>query len=76
MTWYHNPEPLTCREREVLQLASEGLFNRQIAQALHISESTVENHLTHIYRKLGVGNRMEAVRVALRHGWLSITSEN
>ncbi len=53
-------ESLTRREREVLQLAADGLSNKEIASRLFISEVTVKVHLRHIYGKLGVRNRMEA----------------
>ena len=53
-------ESLTRREREVLRLAADGLSNREIAGGLFISEVTVKVHLRHIYKKLGVRNRVEA----------------
>lgn len=55
---------LTEREVEVLRLAKRGLPNPQIARALHISPGTVRNHLSAIYRKLGVHNRYEALQIA------------
>ena len=57
-------ELLTERERDILRLAKRGLPNPQIAQALHISAGTVRNHLSAIYRKLGVHSRYEALAVA------------
>jgi DNA-binding NarL/FixJ family response regulator len=62
--------PLTDRESEVLQLAAQGLTNYDIAQRLYISVRTVEAHLTHVYGKLGVGSRTEAVVRAMRRGWV------
>lgn len=56
---------LTEREIEVLRLAKRGLPNPQIAQALHISPGTVRNHLSAIYRKLGVHSRHDALQVAI-----------
>jgi len=56
--------PLSEREVEILRLAQRGLPNPQIAGALHISPGTVRNHLSAIYRKLGVQSRHEALRVA------------
>jgi DNA-binding NarL/FixJ family response regulator len=56
---------LTEREVEILRLAKRGLPNPQIAKALHISPGTVRNHLSAIYRKLGVHNRHEALQTAL-----------
>lgn len=53
-------QDLTDREREVMRHVSMGKTNIEIARTLHISEATVENHLTHIYRKWDVTNRTEA----------------
>lgn len=55
---------LTERELEILRLAKRGLPNPQIAKALHIAPGTVRNHLSAIYRKLGVHSRHEALQVA------------
>jgi DNA-binding NarL/FixJ family response regulator len=63
-------EPLTDRERQVLQLAAEGLANKQIAAALEISENTVKFHLSSLYAKMGVTSRTEAVRAGARRGWV------
>jgi DNA-binding NarL/FixJ family response regulator len=63
-------DPLTPRELEVLQLAAEGLANKEIAAALHISEHTVKFHLSSLYSKLGVASRTEAVRAGMRRGWV------
>jgi two-component system response regulator DesR len=57
-------QPLTEREIEILRLARRGLPNPQIAQALHISPGTVRNHLSAVYRKLGVHSRHEALQIA------------
>jgi len=63
-------DPLTPREREVLQLAAEGLANKQIALALEISEHTVKFHLSSLYTKMGVTSRTEAIRAGARRGWV------
>jgi DNA-binding NarL/FixJ family response regulator len=63
-------DPLTEREHEVLQLAAEGLANKQIALALHISEHTVKFHLSSLYAKLGATSRTEAIRAGARRGWV------
>lgn len=52
---------LTVSEREVLTQLSHGLTTREIAQKRHNSEATIKSHLTSIYRKLGVRNRVEAI---------------
>jgi DNA-binding CsgD family transcriptional regulator len=59
---------LTPREREVLQLAAEGLSGPGIADALVVSHATVRTHFRNIYEKLGVGERPAAVAKALRLG--------
>jgi DNA-binding NarL/FixJ family response regulator len=65
-------EPLTAREREVLDLLGRGLSNRLIARELHISEHTVKFHISSLYAKLGVNNRAEAVSRGARHGLISL----
>ena len=56
------------RESEVLQLMVRGLSNRAIGQQLFIGEETVKTHSRSIYRKLDVGDRSQAIAVALREG--------
>ena len=63
-------EPLTAREREVLQLLAQGLANKQIAQRLTISEHTVKFHVGEVMAKLGAASRTEAVTRAARRGLL------
>jgi ATP/maltotriose-dependent transcriptional regulator MalT len=58
-------DPLTARERDVLTMISQGLSNKRIARALEISPETVKSHLKHIFVKLEVGTRTEAVFRAL-----------
>jgi DNA-binding NarL/FixJ family response regulator len=65
-------EPLTERELEVLKAAAQGMSNREIAQELVLSIRTVQAHLTHIFNKMGVGSRTEAVLKALREGLLTL----
>ncbi len=62
----HVDSELTERELEVLRLMVDGQTNQQIAKQLHISESTTRFHVGKLFSKLGVSNRTEAVRVALR----------
>ncbi|MFE5671461.1 response regulator [Agromyces sp. NPDC056523] len=59
---------LTVREAEVLQLVAAGSTNREIGQALFLSEATVKSHLVHIFTKLGVGSRTAAVARARELG--------
>jgi len=65
---------LTGREREVLAVAAEGLTARQIATRLGVRERTVTTHLGRIYGKLGLGNRLSAIRMAARSGMVSVGS--
>ena len=65
-------EPLTPREREVLEWLAEGLTNRAIAARLGISDHTVKFHVASIYGKLGVSTRAEAIRRGLRRGLITI----
>lgn len=64
------PAALTRRERKILELVSQGLSNRDMAESLSISRLTVECHTKNIYRKLAVSSRTEAVFEARRHGLL------
>ncbi|MEW6047656.1 MAG: response regulator transcription factor [Bacillota bacterium] len=61
---------LTTRETEVLSLIAHGRTNRQIAQALVVSEKTVKNHVTSILRKLRLKDRTQAAVWAIRSGWV------
>ncbi|WP_027342900.1 response regulator transcription factor [Hamadaea tsunoensis] len=64
------PNPLTERERDVLSVAADGATIAEIAQRLHLSESTVRNYLSAAIGKTGTRNRMEAVQAARSQGWL------
>jgi DNA-binding CsgD family transcriptional regulator len=59
---------LTARQVEVLRLVAQGRTNREIADALVLSEGTVANHLTAVFTRIGAENRAAAVAYALRHG--------
>jgi two-component system response regulator DesR len=63
-------DPLNDRERQVLRLAGEGMSAVEIAEQLHLSQGTVRNYLSEAIGKLGVGNRIEAYRLARQKGWL------
>jgi DNA-binding NarL/FixJ family response regulator len=62
---------LTPREVEVLQLISEGMTTRQMATRLSMSQRTVESHISKLYRKMGVGSRVQAVAKASELGLLT-----
>jgi DNA-binding NarL/FixJ family response regulator len=64
--------PLTAREIEILRLIAKGLSNNEAARVLSLSRATVRTHLEHIYQKLEVSNRVEAVTEGLRKGLIEI----
>ena len=71
--WLDDPdagprEPLSVREKEVLKLIAEAHSNREISEVLHLSEKTIESHRANILRKLGMRDRVELVRYAIRRG--------
>ncbi len=61
-------KPLSEREKEILQLIAKGVSNSEAARMLTVSKATIRTHLEHIYRKLEVTNRVEAVTEGLRKG--------
>jgi DNA-binding NarL/FixJ family response regulator len=65
------PDDLSPRELEVLELVARGTTNREAAKRLFISEATVKTHLLHIYAKLGVNDRAAAVAVGFDRGLLT-----
>jgi len=65
-------EVLSEREMEVLRLATKGLTNQDIAKQLYLSIRTVQAHLGHIFNKLKVSSRTEAVVYALKEGWVTL----
>ncbi|MFZ0663643.1 MAG: response regulator transcription factor [Acidobacteriaceae bacterium] len=68
--WDSGPDPLTDRERRILQYAGEGKSSQEIAEELHLSEGTVRNYLSEAISKLGAANRVDAARIARAKGWL------
>jgi two-component system response regulator DesR len=69
-SWNADVDPLTSRQREILQLATEGARTADIAAKLGISAGTVRNYLSEAISKLGAANRIEAARIARDKGWL------
>jgi DNA-binding NarL/FixJ family response regulator len=65
-------EPLTPREREVLQALARGLDNRDAAVQLKISPNTLRTHLQNVMGKLHVHSKLEAVVIALKHGLIDV----
>jgi DNA-binding NarL/FixJ family response regulator len=61
-------QPLSDREREVLQLVARGHTYKEIGQRLYIAEKTVENHVRNILGKLHLSRKQELIRYALEHG--------
>lgn len=68
--WSAEDDPLTDRERQILQRAGEGSSSNDIAAELHLSEGTVRNYLSEAIAKLGAVNRIDAARIARTKGWL------
>ena len=60
-------EQLTCREYEVLRLLGEGLTNKEIAESLYVSHSTVRTYVSNILQKLNVTNRAAAAAFAVKY---------
>jgi two-component system response regulator DesR len=69
-SWGGDADPLTPRQREILQLATEGASTAGIAARLGISAGTVRNYLSEAISKLGAANRIDAARIARGKGWL------
>ena len=67
ITEMENMDPLTEREKEILNLIALGKGNREIADTLNIEEKTVKNHINNIYSKLQIKSRYEAISYMLRH---------
>ncbi len=68
--WTADPDPLSDRERQILQRAGDGRSSAEIAAELHLSEGTVRNYLSEAIAKLGAANRTDAARIARTRGWL------
>jgi two-component system response regulator DesR len=68
--WSADKDPLSERERQILQRAGDGRSSAEIATALHLSEGTVRNYLSEAIAKLGATNRIDAARIARTRGWL------
>ena len=67
-----NSNVLSAREYEVLKLIAEGLFNKEIAYKLSISEKTVKNHVSNIFKKIGVSDRTQAAVYAIKNNIVDI----
>jgi DNA-binding NarL/FixJ family response regulator len=63
-------QPLTDRQRTILQLVADGLSNREIAEHVHLSELTVKSYIEDLLKQLGARNRVHAAILATRRGWL------
>jgi two-component system response regulator DesR len=70
LTFWEAENPLTEREREVLKLAGEGLSAGDIAKRLYLSAGTVRNYLSEAIQKLEAKNRIDAIGIAEKNGWL------
>ncbi|MBQ3784570.1 MAG: response regulator transcription factor [Lachnospiraceae bacterium] len=67
-----NDDGLTKREIEVLKLIAQGLYNKEIADTLSISEKTVKNHVSNIFRKINVSDRTQAAVFAIKNGYVEL----
>lgn len=65
-------KPLSEREKEILRLIAKGISNSEAAEMLGVSKATIRTHLEHIYAKLYVTNRVEAVTVGIRQGLIDV----
>jgi two-component system, NarL family, response regulator DesR len=68
--WSADEDPLSERERQILQRAGDGRSSSEIATELRLSEGTVRNYLSEAITKLGAANRVDAARIARARGWL------
>ncbi|MGI4828001.1 MAG: response regulator transcription factor [Janthinobacterium lividum] len=68
--WTADADPLSDRERKILQRAGDGRSSAEIASELRLSEGTVRNYLSEAMAKLGAANRIDAARIARARGWL------
>jgi two-component system response regulator DesR len=68
--WSADEDPLSDRERQILQRAGDGRSSADIATELRLSEGTVRNYLSEAITKLGAANRVDAARIARTRGWL------
>lgn len=67
---FETDNPLTSREIEIVQLLADGKTTKSIAEELHLSDGTIRNYVSIVLEKLGVSNRIEAIKKALDKGWL------
>jgi DNA-binding NarL/FixJ family response regulator len=68
-------DPLTPREREIVELVAHGLRNAEVAKKLTITEDTVKSHLNNVFQKLNVRDRVQLTLYALRHGIVRALAE-
>jgi DNA-binding NarL/FixJ family response regulator len=66
------PKRLTARESDIVRLVAMGMRNAEVAERLSLSENTVKTHLTNIFHKLAIRDRLELVRYAIRAGLVSV----
>ncbi len=67
------PSRLSLREIEVLDCVAQGFSNREIAEALFVNEQTIKNHMTSIFRKLEVEDRVQALLLSIKRGWVDFS---
>jgi DNA-binding NarL/FixJ family response regulator len=70
-----DPHPFSAREIEVLQLAAEGLTNKEIAYRLGVSDRTIQFHMNSLFNKTGTSSRTEVAALALQRGWIRLNRD-
>lgn len=65
-------KPLSSKEKEVLCYLAEGLYNKEIALKMNISEKTIKNHVSNIFKKIGVADRTQAAVYAIKHKYVEL----
>ncbi|OGI06458.1 MAG: hypothetical protein A3F80_01540 [Candidatus Melainabacteria bacterium RIFCSPLOWO2_12_FULL_35_11] len=71
-----NEAGITSRELEILSLLAKGETNKKISSVLYLTTSTIRNHISNIFKKLGISNRSQAVAIAIQAGLLKEKNEN
>lgn len=67
---FRNANPLTVRERQVLRHAANGMTSKEIGEKLFLSSGTVRNYLSDVLKKVGAKNKVEAISICRRKGWM------
>ncbi|MFD0692863.1 response regulator transcription factor [Paenibacillus sp. GCM10027628] len=71
LTFWETENPLTSKEQEILKLIAQGLSANEMAQQLFLSSGTIRNYVSEILQKLDAKNRIDAIAIAEKNGWLN-----